>query len=125
MPPIRILLVGPPLFAELIERLLATSTDAVIVGTVPDGGDLMQAARARNADAIVLRATDDAPAESFDAALYEFPTVKLVALAPDRKTAMLLDLRPHHTPLRDLSRDRLLDAIRTAVAATAAGHAPP
>lgn len=125
MPAIRILLAGPRLFVDLIERLLGTEADISIVGTAPVDGRVMRSARHLDADAIVLVTTADAPAESFDAALYEFPTVTLVALAPDARDATLSQLRPHHTPLGELSRDGLLEAIRAAISATAAGPTPP
>jgi DNA-binding NarL/FixJ family response regulator len=115
VPPIRILLAGPRLFAELIERLIGTAPDVAIVGTTLVDEGLIRHARTMEADAIVLDTTTDVPVEAYDAALYEFPTVKLVALASDWHTATISQLRPHRTVVSSLSRDALLAAIRSAV----------
>lgn len=120
---IRILLAGPRLLAELVARLIDSAPDVEIVGTVPIDDTLMAHARELKADAVVLGAPVDASGDWLDAMLYEFPTVKLLALTPDAHRATLYELRPHRTPLGELSRDRLLDAIRTAVATRSEPHA--
>jgi len=123
VPPIRILLAGPRLFTDLIERLIGSTPDVVIVGTSPADDRMMRSALALEADAIVAGTAADLAPESFDAALYEHPTVKLVIVAPSVDRATLSELRPIHTPVDQVSRDGLLDAIRSAVATMPAGRA--
>jgi len=123
VPPIRILLAGPRLFTDLIERLIGATDDVVIVGTAPADDRLMLAALSLDAEAIVAGTEAELAPESFDAALYDYPTVKLVVVAPSVDRATLSELRPVHSPVTEVSRDGLLDAIRHAVAAMPAAQA--
>ena len=120
---IRILLAGPRLLAELVARLIDSAPDVEIVGRVPIDDTLMTRAREMKADAVVLGAPANASDDSLDAMLYEFPTVKLLVFTSDAHQATLYELRPHRTPIGELSRDRLLDAIRSAVATRSEPHA--
>jgi hypothetical protein len=112
---IRILLAGPRMLSDLVARLLETAPDVVVAGTAPFDDRLMAAARELAVDAIVAGTSGEDP-EALDAMLFELPTVKLVALAPDGRRATLFELLPRHTALGELSRDVLLGAIRDAVA---------
>ncbi|HVE34922.1 MAG TPA: hypothetical protein VNC18_15275 [Gemmatimonadaceae bacterium] len=115
---IRLLLAGPQLIVDLIDRLIGKVPDFDIVDKVPVDQGLARRARTLRADVVLAGASDDMPATRIDDVLFELPNLKLLTLAPDWASATLYELRPHATLVPGLSREALVDAIHSAVSVT-------
>lgn len=115
---IRILLVDemPRMLRDIVEHSVGTRPDMEIVAHVDRARELPSALGRVAAD-VALLCLDDADAlASYDAVLYAHPRVQLLALAGDGRSASVYALRPHAEPLRVVTPDALVDAIRAAAA---------
>jgi hypothetical protein len=98
------LLVQPPMLRGILARLLATDPEVQVL----DGAS----AAARNADVLVLSQPDPEDEAVPVSMLLTSPTSRVLALGADARRAVLFELRPHRTPLGELSRESLLLALR-------------
>jgi hypothetical protein len=76
--------------AQLDEAITDTRAQVVVAGTRPDGGAV------------------------YDALLYRHPRLRVVAIAPDARAAIVHELRPHQSLIADLSAGELVATIRAA-----------
>ena len=98
------LLVQPPVLHGLIHSLLASDPEVRVVDD-PEP-----------ADVVVLSQTDPENDAVPLSMLQRAPCSRILALAADARRAVLYELRPHRTPLGELSRASLLAALRGAPA---------
>jgi hypothetical protein len=119
---VRILFAGvPPMLQEIIERAARAEPDLEIVGATRTA-DLAATIARTGADAAILALPDGAAVAAYEDVLYCHPRVRLLAVVDDGRSALLYALRPHLTPLGELSADGLLQAVRSP--SDAAGEAP-
>jgi hypothetical protein len=100
------LLVQPPVLHGLIHSLLASDPEVRVVDDAADGSD--------PADVVVLSQTDPENDAVPLSMLQRAPRSRILALAADARRAVLYELRPHRSPLGELSRASLLAAVRGA-----------
>jgi DNA-binding NarL/FixJ family response regulator len=108
-----VLLVGMPLLLrELIREIVAQEEDLVIVGEADDGTLPAAAARA-DADFVIVGLDDPGAAERYLELLEQRPLTKVLAISGDGRDAELWELHPRLIPVREVSPDAVLAAIRT------------
>ena len=104
---------------DIISEVVTSEPDLVIVDKITEGANLGPAARRVRADVVIVQqaSTSDRAEQA------EFLSVrglfKVIALADDARQGFLYELRPHCTPLGELSAGGLVAAIR------AAAHSKP
>lgn len=99
------LLVQPPVLHSLLAGLLATDPEIRV---------LDPAAEPSAADVVLLSQPDPENEAVPITMLLRCPRSRVLALATDARRAVLYELRPHRTPVGELSRDALLAAVRGA-----------
>lgn len=100
------LLVQPPVLHSLLAGMLADDPDVQVVGQDADGPE--------DADVVVLSQPDPENEAAPVAMLLRSPRSRVLTLATDARRAVLYELRPHRTPLGELSRQALLAAVHGA-----------
>jgi len=114
---IRILLVEemPRMLRDIVERAVGTRPDMEVVERV-EGRDALAAAVDRTpVDVAILYLADQLELPSYDAMLFDHPRIRLLALTGDGRAAAVYALRPQLDPVRVVSPNGLVDAIRAAV----------
>lgn len=96
------LLVQPPMLHGILRRLLADDPEVRVVD---------DASAARDADVLVLSQSDPDDEAVPVSMLMHSPRCRVLALGEDARKAVLFELRPHRTPLGELSRESLLAAV--------------
>ena len=87
----------------ILRRLLATDPEVqVLEGASP----------AHDADVLVVSQSDPDDESIPVSMLLRSPRSRVLALGADARRAVLFELRPHRTPVGELSRDSLLAAVR-------------
>jgi DNA-binding NarL/FixJ family response regulator len=113
--PIRILLAQlDRLTRDILERLL-DQPDTLVVGHVEDGVEVLLVTGRTQADVVILGAQEAGLPGLASHLLAEYPHLKILAVAPDARRALLYELRPHVVPIGEVSPERLLQVIRAAV----------
>jgi len=97
------LLVRPPMLHGILQRLLATDPEVQV---------LEDASVAQGADVLVVTQSDPDDESIPVSMLLRSPRSRVLALGADARRAVLFELRPHRTPLGELSRESLLTAVR-------------
>jgi hypothetical protein len=107
---IRVLLVDlPTMQRQLIERVLSVEPDMVVMAT-PEGVPPKHALVEADADAVVLGIDDPAVAEDL---LASRPGVKVLTVVGDSRDLLLYELRPRREELGELTREKLVAALRS------------
>jgi hypothetical protein len=96
------LLVHPPMLHGIVARLLAADPEVRVV----------EDAAAATADVLVVSQSDPDDEALPVSMLLRSPDSRVLALGADARRAVLFELRPHRTPLGELSRESLLAAVR-------------
>ncbi len=113
----RIVLVGlPRILREIVEHALHDEPDMAVIGAVPTLDELDAALAALGAlepDVLVVALGAESEAPRLDRFLYAMPRLACLAIAGDARRAFLYELHPRATPLRDVSQDGLVQAIRS------------
>ncbi|HEU0302439.1 MAG TPA: hypothetical protein VFR37_23470 [Longimicrobium sp.] len=97
------LLVQPPVLHSLLAGMLADDPEVQVL----DG----DAGPPEAADVVVLSQTDPENEAAPVSMLLRSPRSRVLALGTDARRAVLYELRPHRTPLGELSRQALLAAV--------------
>lgn len=100
---------------DIVERAVGTRPDMEVVERV-EGRDALAAAVDRTpVDVAILYLADQLELPSYDAMLFDHPRIRLLALTGDGRAAAMYALRPQLDPVRVVSPNGLVDAIRAAV----------
>ena len=94
--------VQPPVLHSLVVSLLSTDPGVQVVA----GGE--------SPDVVVVSQADPENEDVSVDMLLRSPRSRVLALASDARNAVLYELRPHRTPLGELSRESLLAAVHAA-----------
>lgn len=100
---------------DIVERAVGTRPDMEIVERVGARDALAAAVDRTPVDVAVVYLTDTVELPSYDAMLFDHPRIRLLALTDDGRAAAVYALRPHLDPVRVVSPNGLVDAIRAAV----------
>jgi DNA-binding NarL/FixJ family response regulator len=111
----RILLVAlPPMLSDIVADTIGSQTDMEVVGELPTAAELQAGVSEAVADIVIIGLDDlDLPSEClglFDA----YPSIRVLGVSIDGRSASLYELRPHRLPLGEVSPDGLVQAIREA-----------
>ena len=112
---IRIILADmPAMLRHIIAEIIALHPDLTIVESTSDSTDLAAAARRTRADVLI---SQQASSEEFInmAPLFARCHLKIIAITEDARHGSIYELRPFREPLKNLSVDSLIAAIRTTV----------
>ena len=114
---IRILITPMPrLLQQIIEQTLATQPDMIVVGQAETSEYVAAAARRVRADVVILRETQEVVDGTPWQTLNENPRLKVLMISTDGHRATRYELRPHEVVIDDIDGERLVGAIRVAVA---------
>jgi hypothetical protein len=118
---IRIMLDGMPRMLQTIVRdIVLTDPLCEIVAETSEHSNLHPRLQQTPADVIIVATTDSAEEPGrFAALLARHPAARIIAIASAGSHALLYDLRPHVTPIDELSPATLLSAIRQSPVALA------
>jgi hypothetical protein len=105
----------PRLLRDLVDAITSAEPDMIIVGEHFTEADERSALALIDADILIVSEGGESRAERWLSLLYEHPKLKVLVLEQTGRTAQLYALRPHRTPLGEVSRAGLVDAIRNAV----------
>ena len=100
---------------DVLLEILATAPDVEILdASAPSARE--EEPEGTRPDVVVM-ATQNPEDEAEPAlTLFSSPRSRVLTLSSDARQAFLYELRPHRTALGELSRDRLLEAVRAAAA---------
>lgn len=113
MPRLRVLIREmPPLLRDLVEDALSGQDDMELL---PDRRPRWPRAHAFDGPHVIVTAASDVDQSAMAAAewLRWLPTARVVVIETTGTRSMLYELRPHAVPLGELSRDQLVNVIRT------------
>ena len=96
--------VQPPVLHSLLVGLLSTDPEVQVLEDAA-------ADDANTADVVVLSQPDPENDSAALSMLYRSPRSRVLALGADARRSVLYELRPHRTPLGELSRESLLAAV--------------
>ena len=107
----------PQMLRTIIKDILSADPQCEIVAEMVEQDNLRAQLRETPADVIILSVTDlEAISNRFAALLAHHPATRIIAITSGGNRAFLYDLRPHVTPINELSPATLLSAIRQAPA---------
>ena len=116
MGPIRILAAEmPPLLLDFVSSIIAAEPDMTIARLREPESDISSAVRDTDAQVLIVGSDASSDLEQWMSLLYQLPRLKVLVLEQMGRTAQLYELRPHRTPLGEVSRTGLVSAIRTAM----------
>jgi hypothetical protein len=102
--PVRVALLDLPQMLRAIVEDILDQADDVTVTEAPANDD---------ADVVILGAHEDELPAAGRAQLERRPTAKVLTINGHGRNAYLYELRPHKTPLGEISADTLLAAVRS------------
>lgn len=108
------IVLGPSsqIVGDLLASILDGEPDLRIVARVRDAPAIEAAVRAHDADAVVLALPEHAGMPHVRSLLEAHPRLRVVLLAPDGRSARVVELRPHETRLHDIAPRSLAAALR-------------
>jgi hypothetical protein len=110
--PVRVLLVGlPTMLRDLVAGALAGNPDVEVAGDLARVAGVGKAVSATGATVVVTASDDGAVPATFTRLLHDHPWLRVVALTPDGRRGTYAELRPHDTPLGDVTPERLAETI--------------
>ena len=104
--------VQPPVLHSLLASMLATDPQVRVLDEAGPG--------CADADVVVLSQADPANEAEPVSIMLRSPRCRVLSLGADARRAVLYELRPHRTPLGELSRRALLAAVHGEPAGEAA-----
>ena len=108
----RILLAGMSnMLTSIIDAALQQSPDTVIAGVANDRTSLSRQIRATRAEAVIMQTAEPADFEQIRPLLMRLPTLKIIGIRGDGKSAFVHELYPRSTQLVELSAATLLAAL--------------
>jgi chemotaxis response regulator CheB len=112
----RILLANmPQMLRGIITDIVSADPLCEIVADPPGRGNLRDKLDETHADVVILAAAGtDNESDQFGALLARHPATRIIAIASGGDRAFLYDLRPHVTPIDELSPAALLGALKGA-----------
>jgi DNA-binding NarL/FixJ family response regulator len=109
---IRILLAGmPTLMLNILQHVITSQPDMVIVGVVKDD-DLLAAARRTRAEVVIVGLRAKEEADDYTPLLFRRPRLKVLAIADTGKSGSICELRLRRVSLGQISVRTLANAIR-------------
>ena len=110
----RILLNGmPQMLRTIVKDILSADPQCEIVAEAVEQDNLRAQLHETPADVIILAVSDlEGILNRFTALLAQHPATRIIAITSGGNRAFLYDLRPHVTPIDELSPATLLSAIR-------------
>jgi hypothetical protein len=109
----RVLLAGMPnMLASIITAALQQSPDIVIAGIANKRTSLARRIRATRAEAVIMPVPEPGDFEYFRPLLLAFPTLRIIGIKDDGKSAFVHELHPRSIPLAELSAASLLAALQ-------------
>lgn len=110
----RIVLVGlPRILREIVEHALRDAPDITVAAALSGLDRLDATLRDLEPDVLVVALGAESEAPMLDRYLYAMPRLTCLAIAGDARHAFLYELHPRATPLREVSADGLVQAIRS------------
>jgi hypothetical protein len=101
----------PALLLDILHHIVESAPDMTIVGQIA-GDDLAGAAKRLRADAILVGEDATRDSREYTELLLSRPRLKVLVIANEGKNGTLLEMRPQHIPLGEISAETLRDAIR-------------
>jgi DNA-binding NarL/FixJ family response regulator len=118
---IRIALVDmPQMLREITRAVVEAEPGAEIVAEYAAPAPLAEVVRSSDVQFVVVRDTPEMSAEA-TSLLADSRGVGVLAISDDGRSSVLYELKPHRAPLGEVSPERLVDAIRSAVSAPIEG----
>ena len=112
----RILLVAmPSMLREIVEGILASEPDMIVVRDVRRAETIAAAAKRLRADVVILGESHASSGEEPWRALNEDPHLRVLSIAEDGRRATRYELRPHRSVIEEVSSMSLIEAIRVAL----------
>ena len=116
MPEIRILVVHPAgILRDIVVKALDAQDDMIVVDQLPDHTGLRQALASTRPTLVLWGLLSPDVHEVYPDLFDGYSSVKVLAMLEDGRQAFLWELRPHRTPLGEISPGRLVEVIREAV----------
>jgi chemotaxis response regulator CheB len=112
---IRVMVIVPRMLRDIIAETLASEPDIEMVGEIGDRESLLPRVGEIKPDVVILQLDHPDRVDECRTLLYTMPQLNALAMSREGRDAFLYALRPHQTPLGNLSRDGLVTAIRAAV----------
>ena len=98
----------PRMLSDIVVSILTTEADIEVV----TAGDDARALDPR-VDVVILNLDDAARADSLQELMLANPRLRIVAIAADGRRIALYEMRPHRTPLGELSAAQLVAVVRS------------
>jgi len=109
----RILLAGMSnMLTSIITAVLQQSPDMVIIGVANERASLARRIRVTRAEAVIMSVPEPGDFAHFRPLLLSFPTLKIIGIKHDGKSAFLHALHPQSTQLVEVSTASLLAALQ-------------
>lgn len=99
---------------DIVESLLRSQRDMYIAGELPARDGLSDAIGRARPDVVLLGLPSGDVPPFYNELLYAHPTLRLLAVTGDGRSAYRYELRPQRSPVGEVSPQGLLDAIRAA-----------
>lgn len=102
----------PQILSDIIGTVFESAGDIHMVGHATSRAELLELAQQLHPDVVILGMADSVPtALSWD--LYASdPLLRVLGVVGDGRQTFVYELRPHRTPLGELSPDALVAAVR-------------
>jgi DNA-binding NarL/FixJ family response regulator len=116
MPEIRILVVHPAgILRDIIVTVLNAQDDMTVVDQLPDHTGLREALASARPTLIIFGQLSPDVLEVYPDLFASYPALKVLAVREDGRQGFLWELRPHRTPLGEISPTQLVEVIRERV----------
>jgi DNA-binding NarL/FixJ family response regulator len=106
----------PRMLHEIVEAMVSSQPDMTVAAQVNGSESIAAAARRVRADLVILSESKDEPGQTLWQVLDEHPRLKLMTISSDGQRATRCELRPHRVVIDDISCDKLINAVRAAIA---------
>ncbi len=100
------------MLCDIIRNVVADQPDMLVVGELPHRAGLLDGVERSQASVVVLGLSDSELPVECTALLATRPQTRVLGVAADGRRAFLYELRPHRTPLGEVSPAGLVEAIR-------------
>ena len=105
------------MLGEIVEQVISEQPDMEVVGKVEGRASFTEAAANLGVDVVIVGLEAAELPVVCEELVISHPQIKVLAVAGDGRGAFLYELRPHTSPLGEVSPQGLVDAIRAATAA--------
>lgn len=103
----------PGLLHDIVDAVLESAGDIRLIGQAANHGELLALARQLSPDVVIMGLDESGPPGAGWDLYINNPLLRVLGIVGEGRQTFVYELRPHRTPLGELSPETLVAAVRS------------